>query len=484
MRLRVDALKGRWTSQRNEPRIYEAEARHSFPARPAGMHHASPKERARQFSRRVDAALPVPGRPCTDGRPCIASRKELTVTMAERLLDEYLSERVLKIGSSGIRRAFDLAKKSRIEDLISLGLGEPDFDTPAFVKDAAKRAIDEGFNRYTANAGIPELREAVARKLAFENQVSYDPESEIIITVGAINAIHLAILATINPGDEVLLPDPYFVAFEPCVIMAGGRAVHVPLREENDFRLRAEDLVPHITPRTKMVIVNTPHNPTGAVLGRADLEAIAAVACEHQLFVLSDEVYEKLVYAPATHVSMASLPNMRERTVTIHSFSKAWCMCGWRIGYAAAPARIVEQMVKLQQFNSVHAPSYAQRAALAALQGPQDFLATMAAEFDRRRRFMVGRVNAIEGLSCREPLGCFYVFPNIKALGVSSQEASRLLLTEGKVVTVPGSALGTSGEGYLRLSYTVPLDRLEVAMDRIEATVKKIRGRELTMEES
>lgn len=400
--------------------------------------------------------------------------------MMEPVLDEFLSERVLRIGSSGIRRAFDLANKSRLEDLISLGLGEPDFDTPHFIKEAAKRAIDEGFNRYTANAGIPELREAVADKLRRDNRITYDAETEVIITVGAINAIHLAILAIVNPGDEVLLPDPFFVAFEPCVIMAGGRAVHVQLREQNDFRLQADDLLPHITERTKMIIVNTPHNPTGSVLTRGDLMEVAEVARRHKLFVLSDEVYEKLIYDGAEHISLASLPEMRERTVSIYSFSKAYCMCGWRIGYAAAPHNIVEQMVKLQQFNSVHAPSYAQRAALAALTGPQDFLRSMRDEFDRRRRFMVNSINSIDGLSCREPFGCFYTFPNIRELGRSSNDLSRILLTHGRVVTVPGAALGTYGEGHLRLSYTVPLDRLEIAMERIESTIRRVRrGEEL-----
>lgn len=404
--------------------------------------------------------------------------KDATVRMAEHAASTHLSERVKEIGTSGIRRAFDLANKSHIDDLISLGLGEPDYDTPAFVKDAAKRAIDEGFNRYTTNAGIPELREAIARKLARDNQVTYDPETEVIVTVGGINAIHLAILSIINPGDEVLLPDPFFVAFEPCVIMAGGRAVHVPLREENGFRLQAADLTPHITPATKMIIVNTPHNPTGAVLSRDELVAIAEVAQAHDLVVLSDEVYENLVYAPAVHTSMSSLPNMRERTVLVHSFSKAYCMCGWRIGYSAAPAHIVEQMVKLQQFNSVHAPSYAQRAALAALTGPQDFLVEMRAEFDRRRRYVIDRLNTIDGLSCAEPHGCFYAFVNIKALGLNAQEMARILLHHGRVVVVPGSALGQWGEGYLRLSYTVPMPRLEAALDRIEATVRRIRSGE------
>lgn len=394
--------------------------------------------------------------------------------MAEHMLEEFLSERVLMIGSSGIRKAFDLASRSKIEDLISLGLGEPDLDTPPHVKEAAKQAIDEGFNRYTANAGIVELREAVAEKLSRENGVAYDPLSEIIITVGAINAIHLAILSIINPEDEVLLPDPFFVAFEPCVIMAGGRAVHVPLREEHGFRLQVSDLERHVTPRSKLLIVNTPHNPTGAVLSRPELEEIAGFARRHNLMVLSDEVYEKLIYDQA-HTSIASLQGMRERTVTIHSFSKAWCMCGWRIGFAAAPARIVDQMVKLQQFNSVHAPSYAQRAALAALRGPRDFIDEMRAEFTRRRRLVVDGINAIEGLSCVEPGGTFYCFVNVKGLGLSSEEAARVFLTDGRVVVVPGSALGRFGEGYVRLSFTVPEDRLRTAIERIGETAAKIR---------
>jgi aminotransferase len=391
------------------------------------------------------------------------------------MLEELLSERVQRIGSSGIRRAFDLANRSGLEDLISLGLGEPDFDTPDFIKAAAKAAIDEGFNRYTQNAGIIELRQAVAEKLQRDNGVTYDAETEIIITVGAINAIHLAILSTVNPGDEVLLPDPFFVAFEPCVIMAGGRAVHVPLREENDFRLQASDLEPHLTARTKMIVVNTPHNPTGSVLTRDDLEGIARLAQRHNVFVLADEVYEKLIYPGFEHVSMASLPGMREQTITIHSFSKAYCMCGWRIGFAAAPRWIIEQMVKLQQFNSVHAPSYAQRAALTALTGPQHFMRDMVAEYDERRRYMLERLGRIEGIRSATPGGTFYVFPNIRGLGKNSEEMTRILLQHAHVVAVPGSVLGSHGEGFLRLSYTVPLPRLATALDRIEAAVERIR---------
>lgn len=396
--------------------------------------------------------------------------------MADQLMEELLSERVQRIGSSGIRRIFDLAARKSDPDLISLGLGEPDFDTPDFIKQAAHRAIDEGFNRYTPNAGFPELRQAIADKLRRENGLDYDADTEILVTVGGINAIHMAILSVVDPEDHVLIPDPAFVAFEPCVIMAGGRPVHVPLKEEHGFRLRAEDLEARITPRTKMIIVNTPHNPTGAVLDRADLEAIADVARRHRLFVLADEVYEKLIYPEGEHVSMASLPGMRDRTITVHSFSKAFCMCGWRIGYAAASARIIEQMLKLQQFNSVHAPSHAQKGALAGLLGPQDFLVDMRAEFDRRRQLLVPRLNRIPGLSCLMPQGTFYAFLNIKGLGRSSEEMSRILLDEASVVTVPGSALGQYGEGYLRLSFTVPIARLEVALDRIEATVGRLQA--------
>lgn len=389
-------------------------------------------------------------------------------------MEELLSERVQRISSSGIRRIFDLAARKGKSDLISLGLGEPDFDTPDHIKQAAHRAIDEGFNRYTPNAGHPPLRKAIAEKLKVENGLDYDADSEILVTVGGINAIHMAILSVVDPEDHVLIPDPSFVAFEPCVIMAGGRAVHIPLREEHGFRLQAEDLEARITPRTKMIIVNTPHNPTGAVLSREELEGIADVARRHRLFVLADEVYEKLVYPEARHVSMASLPGMRDCTITVHSFSKVFCMCGWRIGYAAASKPIVDQMLKLQQFNAVHAPSHAQMGALAGLTGPQDFLEEMRAEYDRRRQFLIPRLNRIPGLSCVMPQGTFYAFLNIKSLGRSSEEVSRVLLDDAGVVTVPGSALGQFGEGFLRLSFTVPIDRLEVAADRIEATVARL----------
>lgn len=395
--------------------------------------------------------------------------------MLKHPLELYLSERVVHIGSSGIRKAFELANKSKRDDIISLGLGEPDMDTPNFIKQAAHDALDSGFNRYTTNAGIIELRRAIADKYQTEQGIRYDPETEVIVTVGGINAIHLAILSLINPGDEVLLPDPFFVAFEPCVIMAGGRAVHVPLREEHGFRLQVADLAAAMTPRSKMVVVNTPHNPTGAVLSREDLEQIAQFAQANDLFVLADEVYEKLVYG-VPHVSMAGLPGMLERTITINSFSKAYCMCGMRIGYAAAHHSIIEQMNKLQQFNSVHAPSYSQKAAYTALTGNQDFLRAMVAEFDRRREYVLGRLASIEGLHCATPQGTFYCFINIADLGHSSEDIFRMLLDHGHLVVVPGSALGTYGEGYIRLSYTVPMERLTVAMDRLEETVALIRS--------
>ncbi|HEY3997273.1 MAG TPA: pyridoxal phosphate-dependent aminotransferase [Candidatus Xenobia bacterium] len=387
-------------------------------------------------------------------------------------VSDFISERMGRIKGSGIRRAFDVA--SRLHDVISLGLGEPDFAPPEHVKEAAKAAIDQGFHRYTANAGMLEVRQAVARKIQRDQGMAYDPEHEVVITVGAINAIALGILTVVDPGDEVLIPDPTFVAFEPCVITAGGVPVPVPLREEHGFRMRAADIEARLTPRSRVLIVNTPQNPTGSVLPRTELEAIADVARRRNLLVLSDEVYEKLIYDGLQHVSIATLPGMRERTLVVNSFSKSYNVCGWRIGYAAAPAAIVEQMVKLQQFHSVHAPSIAQRAMLAALEGPQDWIADMVAEYDRRRLYLHKRVNHMVGVSALLPPGAFYIFLNIARLGRTSEEVTSLLLSEGRVATVPGSALGTSGEGFLRLCYTVPLPQLAEACDRMEPVFKRL----------
>jgi aminotransferase len=385
-----------------------------------------------------------------------------------------VSERARSIRPSGIRRLFDLAQ--RTPGVISLGIGEPDFDTPGHVKEAAKRALDEGYTHYTPNAGFQDLREAIAEKLRSENRIEASPDEVIVTGGGGTGALMLASMCLINPGDEVLIPDPGFVVYESMVLMAGGRPVYVPLREEEGFAMKAEEVERLITPRTRVVVVNTPSNPTGGVMERGDLEAIAELAVKHDLYVISDEVYEKFVYDGHRHVSLASLPGMWERTVTVNSFSKTYAMTGWRIGYAAAPKPLVDEMVKLQQFSMVHAPAVSQRAALAALRGPQDFVALMVKEFDRRRRLLVERLNSIEGLSCPKPKGAFYAFLNIKGLGLSSEEAAERFLEQAGVVTVPGVAFGPSGEGYLRLSYARPIEQLEEACRRLEEAVRKLRG--------
>jgi len=385
-----------------------------------------------------------------------------------------VSERVRLIRPSGIRRLFDLAQ--RTPGVISLGIGEPDFDTPSHVKEAAKKALDEGYTHYTPNAGFPDLREAIAEKLRSENRIEASPDEVIVTGGGGTGALMLASMCLINPGDEVLIPDPGFVVYEPMVLMAGGRPVYVPLREEEGFKMKAEEVERLITPRTRVLVVNTPSNPTGGVMEREDLEPIAELAVKHDLYVISDEVYEKFVYDGHRHVSLASLPGMWERTVTVNSFSKTYAMTGWRIGYAAAPKPLVDEMVKLQQFSMVHAPAVSQRAALAALKGPQDFVDLMVGEFDKRRRLLVERLNSIEGLSCLKPKGAFYVFLNIKGLGLSSEEAAEWLLKQAGVVTVPGVAFGPSGEGYLRLSYARPIEQLEAACERLEEAVRKLRG--------
>ncbi|RLF16252.1 MAG: pyridoxal phosphate-dependent aminotransferase [Thermoprotei archaeon] len=384
-----------------------------------------------------------------------------------------LSERALTIKSSGIRRLFDLAQ--RTPGIISLGIGEPDQDTPPHVKEAAKRALDEGYTHYTPNAGFPDLREALAEKLRRDNNIDVTPDEVIVTGGGGTGALMLSLMCLVNPGDEVLIPDPGFVVYEAAVLMAGGKPVYVPLREEDDFRMLPEEVERRITPRTKCIIINTPSNPTGGVLEEEDLKGIAELAIRHDLFVVSDEVYEKLVYDGHRHVSMASLPGMKERTVTVNSFSKTYAMTGWRIGYAAGPKELIDQMVKLQQFTMVHAPAVSQRAALAALKGPQNFVEEMVKEYDRRRRFIVDKLNSIEGLSCIKPKGAFYAFLNIKGLGLSSEEAAMKLLERAKVVTVPGVAFGPSGEGYLRISYSRPIDQLEEACNRIEVAIKSLR---------
>ena len=383
------------------------------------------------------------------------------------------AERLKKIKPSEIRKFFAAARL--FPDAVNLGIGEPDFTPPKHVIEAAEKAMREGKTHYAPTTGIPELLDALAEKTKREYNLSYDPNSEILVTVGAVEAVFLALMATVNPGDEVLFPDPGFVCYEPAIRIAGGVPVPIPLREENEFRVDAEDVRSLITDRSRVMIVNSPHNPTGSVLTYDDLNSLAKLAVEHDLIVISDEVYEKILYDDASHYCVAAFPGMRERTVVVNSFSKTYAMTGFRIGFALGPSDIISGMMLVHQYLSTCVNTPTQYAALAALEGPQDFVYSMVREFDRRRRLVCRRINEIEGLSCVVPKGAFYVFPNIKALGMSSEKFARFLLEEAKVVVVPGSGFGEHGEGYIRISYATSYENLEEAMNRIEKALKSLK---------
>jgi aminotransferase len=363
-----------------------------------------------------------------------------------------------------------------MRDVIRLEIGEPDFDTPNHIKEAAKKALDEGFTHYAPFAGFEELRVAIAEKAKIENDIEADPRREIVVTPGACSALYCAVLSVVNPGEKVLIPDPGWPHYEPCVKMAGGIPEHYPLLEENDFRADPHDLIRRVDKNTKAIIINSPNNPTGSVLTKGDIEGLAQIARENDLIVISDEVYEKIVYDDVHHISIASLPGMYERTITINAFSKTYAMTGWRLGYAIAPAEIITQMAKLVLYTSTCANSIGQRAAIAALKGPQDCVVEMVKEYKRRRDFLVRRLNEIEGVSCKLPKGAFYVFPNIKKLGMPSLECAHYILEHAHVSTVPGSGFGEHGEGYLRISYATSLENLEEATNRMEVAIKNLRG--------
>jgi aspartate/methionine/tyrosine aminotransferase len=386
--------------------------------------------------------------------------------------EHVFSQRIQLIRSSGIRKLFDLAQT--MVGVISLGIGEPDFDTPRHICEAAKRALDEGFTRYTPNAGFSDLREALSAKVAQVNGLDYTPQEVLVSGGGCTGALLLAMLALVNPGDEVIISDPCFVVYEAVARIVGATPVFVTVREEKDFRLLPGDVAKSITPKTKLIILNSPSNPTGGVQRREDIAGIAEVARKHDLYVVSDEVYETMLYEGMRHQSIAAFEGMRHRTVTVNSFSKTYAMTGWRIGYAVGAREIIDEMVKLQQYTMVHAPAISQRAALAALNGPQDFVERMVTVFDKRRRFLVPRLNEIEGFRCPTPKGAFYAFPNVKGLGKLSKDLAQFLLQNGGVAVVPGSAFGAGGEGYLRLSYAQPLNQLEEACNRIEKAVGKL----------
>ncbi len=383
----------------------------------------------------------------------------------------FVSERVRKTPPSEIRKFFDLL--SSTEGVISLGIGEPDFVTPWHITEAGVYAVEKGYTMYTSNYGLAELREELAHYLWNQHRAGYDPKSEILITVGVSEAFDLAIRATINPGDEVIIPEPSFVSYPPCVILAGGIPVFVPTRVEKEFKLEAKEVEKRITERTKAIVLSYPNNPTGAVMNRAELLEIAELAQRHNLIVLSDEIYSRLVYG-VEHICFPTLPGMKERTILLGGFSKTYAMTGWRIGFAAAPAELIEAMVTIHQYTIMCAPIMSQKAAVEALRNGERAVNEMLEEYDRRRRIIVKGLNEI-GLTCFEPKGAFYAFPSVKALGFSSGEFAERLLLEEKVAVIPGPAFGPSGEGHVRCCYAVSIPEIEEALERMERFVRKYR---------
>lgn len=382
-----------------------------------------------------------------------------------------ISRRVEGISPSGIRRFFDLL--SSMEDVISLGVGEPDFATPWHISETGIYGIEKGYTMYTSNRGLLELRQELARNLKLRYGLEYDPHSELLITVGVSEGLDLAMRAILNPGDEVVSPDPSYVSYNPCTVLAGGVFVPVPTIAENDFKVKATDIERRVTDRTKAILLGYPNNPTGAVMGKADLAEIAEVVKRHELIVVSDEIYDQLVYG-VKHTCLATLPGMRERTILLGGFSKAYAMTGWRIGYAAARAEIIEAMTKVHQYTILCAPIIGQMAAIEALKAGEAAVRDMVADYDRRRRVMIKGLNDI-GLACFEPRGAFYAFPSIKATELTSQEFAEKLLIEEKVAVVPGSAFGECGEGYVRCCYATLLADIEEALKRMRRFVGRHR---------
>ncbi len=387
----------------------------------------------------------------------------------DTLKREVLAERVRRVKPSGIRKFFDII--NTMPDVISLGVGEPDFVTPEHIRRAGMRSIELGHTQYTSNYGMLELREEIAAMLKHRYNLTYDPARELLVTVGVSEGVDLAMRTLIDPGDEVISPDPGYVAYEADIIFAGGVPVPVPTYAKYDFGVRASEIAAAITPRTKMILIGNPNNPTGAVVPRAELEAITRLAVEHDLIVAIDEVYSRLVYK-GEHVSIAAMPGMRERTVLLDGFSKAYAMTGWRIGYVAAPAYILEAMLKIHQYAIMCAGTAPQEAAIEALRHGEEDVERMYNDYARRRRMFVDGLNRI-GLTCCEPGGAFYAFPSIASTGLSDEEFAEKLLFEEQVAVVPGSSFGAAGQNYVRCAYCTAYDKLEEALVRIERFVKK-----------
>lgn len=383
-----------------------------------------------------------------------------------------LSKTIVTIEPSGIRKFFDIV--SEMKDAISLGVGEPDFDTPWHIRDEGIFSLEKGRTFYTSNAGLKELKIEIAAYLKRHYGLEYDFNHEILVTVGGSEAIDIAMRAMLDPGDEVLIPQPSYVSYLPCAILANGIPVIIELKEQNEFRLTKEDLEAAITPKTKLLVLPFPNNPTGAIMERKDLEAVAEVVREHDLFVLSDEIYAALTYQEE-HVSIASLPGMQERTIVINGFSKSHAMTGWRLGYACGPKIILEQMLKIHQFAIMCAPTTSQYAAVEALRSGDEDVEQMREEYNGRRRYLLHRFREM-GLQCFEPYGAFYIFPSIKEFGMTSEEFATRFLNEEKVAVVPGTAFGECGEGFLRISYAYSLNNLKEALDRLERFLTKLRN--------
>lgn len=385
-----------------------------------------------------------------------------------------LSQTIVNIKPSGIRRFFDIAAERK--DTISLGVGEPDFDTPWHVRDEGIYSLEKGRTFYTSNAGLMELREEICKYLSRRMDLNYDPKKEVLITVGGSEAIDIGLRAMVDPGDEVLIPQPSYVSYEPCAILAGAKPVIIELKNENEFRLTPEQLLAAITDKTKILIMPFPNNPTGAIMERSDLEKIAKICVEKDLFVISDEIYAELTFGDRKHVSIASFPGMRERTVVINGFSKAYAMTGWRLGYACGPEEILKQMTKIHQFAIMCAPTTSQYAAIEALKNGDTDVETMRESYNQRRNFLMHAFREME-LPCFEPFGAFYVFPCISEFGMTSEEFAFALLDVKKLAVVPGSAFGLGGEGFVRISYAYSLKKLETAVGRLAEFVTELRNK-------
>ena len=375
-----------------------------------------------------------------------------------------LSDKVIDIKPSGIRKFFDIVQD--MDDVISLGVGEPDFDTPWHIRDEGIYSLEKGRTFYTSNSGLKDLKQEVSNYVKRTQGITYDQASQVFITVGGSEAIDLAMRAMVNPGDEVLIPQPSYVSYEPCAILADAVPVIINLKEENEFRLTAKELEDSITDKTKILVLPFPNNPTGAIMEKSDLEAIAKVILEHDLYVISDEIYSELTYKEK-HVSIISIPGMAERTIYINGFSKAYAMTGWRLGYACGPANIIRQMIKIHQFAIMCAPTTSQYAGVEALRNGDEDVAVMRKEYDRRRKYLLHEFNKI-GIDCFEPYGAFYVFPNIKKFGLSSDDFAMQLLEKERLAVVPGTAFGDCGEGFIRISYAYSLEDLKKALERLK----------------